>query len=134
MPTDIGRRSLRSSGAHWDRQLAVEVQQRPLRSGAGRRQGGEQARRRRRRRRRKARRAILKSNNLHLAGGEKQLVTLRFSIICRVIHFFNDCPVMSCHSEPWHLADITQSAKCWSHNWTMFEQLTKLPCSFQNSK
>ena len=33
--TDIGRWLLRSSGAHWDRELAVEVQQCPLRSGAG---------------------------------------------------------------------------------------------------
>ena len=66
VPTDIGRWLLRSSGAHWDRELAVEVQQCPLRSGAG-----EEARRRRRRRRRKARRAILKSNNPHLAGGEQ---------------------------------------------------------------
>ena len=44
MPTDIGRWLLRSSGAHWDRALAVEVQQCPLRSGAGeeaRRRGGE---------------------------------------------------------------------------------------------
>ena len=30
---------VRSSGAHWDRELAVEVQQCPLRSGAG---GGEE--------------------------------------------------------------------------------------------
>ena len=44
MPTDIGRLLLRS---HWDRELAVEVQQCPLRSGAGeeartRRRGGEE--------------------------------------------------------------------------------------------
>ena len=42
----------------------VEVQQCPLRSGAG-----EEARKRRRRR--KAQRALLKSNNPHLAGGEQ---------------------------------------------------------------
>ena len=61
VPTDIGRWLLMSSGAHWDRQC-------PLGSRAG-----KEARRRRRRRRRKARRAILKSNNPHLAGGEKTL-------------------------------------------------------------
>ena len=71
MPTGLGSSLgsggpwLRSSGAHWDRELAVDVQQCPLRSRAG-----EKARRRRRRRRRKARRAILKSNNPHLAGEE----------------------------------------------------------------
>ena len=45
MPTDIGRWLLRSSGTHWDRELAVEVQQCPVRSGAGeeaRRRGGEE--------------------------------------------------------------------------------------------
>ena len=43
VPTDIGRWLLRSS-AHWDPELAVEVQQCPQRSGAGeeaRRRGGE---------------------------------------------------------------------------------------------
>ena len=55
--------------AHWDRALAIEVQQRPLRSGAGeeaRRREGEEEKRRK-----KARRAMLKSNKPHLAGGEK---------------------------------------------------------------
>ena len=46
VPTDIGRWLLRS---HWDRELAVEIQQCPLRSGAG-----EEARRKRRRRRRRS--------------------------------------------------------------------------------
>ena len=50
MPTDIGRCLLRSSGARWDRELAlaVEIQQCPLRSGAleeARRRGGEEKRR-----------------------------------------------------------------------------------------
>ena len=67
MPTDMGRWLLRSSGAHWDREQAVEVQQCPLRSGAGEeagRRGGEGEGGR------KARRAILKSNHPRLAGGE----------------------------------------------------------------
>ena len=33
MPTELGRPRLRSSSAHWDRELAVEVRQCPL--GAG---------------------------------------------------------------------------------------------------
>ena len=33
MSTDIGRWLLRSSGAHWDRELAVQVQQCPRRGG-----------------------------------------------------------------------------------------------------
>jgi len=74
---------LRSGSAHCDLQLAVEVRQCPLRSGA--RGGGPAvptgiwtARRRRRvrrlrRQRRRRRRALLKSSNPHLAGGEKSL-------------------------------------------------------------
>ena len=62
-PADIGRWLLRSTGAHWDGELAVEVQQCPLRSGAGeearRRGGGEGAE------------SYLKSNSPHLAGGEQ---------------------------------------------------------------
>jgi len=64
---------LRSGSAHWDPELAVEVRQCPLGSGA--RGGGPAvptgiwtARRRRRRRRRRT--ALIKSNNPHLAGGE----------------------------------------------------------------
>ena len=79
VPTVTRRWLLRSSGAHWDRELAVEAQQCPLRSGAG-----EEARGRRRRRRRKARRAISKSNNPHLAGGESML----FSTMAQTA---NDC-------------------------------------------
>jgi len=66
---------LRSGRAHWDLELAVEVRQCPLGSGA--RGGGPAvptgiwtARRRRRRRRT----ALIKSNNPHLAGGEKHEV------------------------------------------------------------
>ena len=80
-PLDSRGPRLRSSSAHWYREVVVEVQRHPLESGAGSWgppvptairswRGGEEARRRRRRRRRKARRAILKSNNPHLAGGE----------------------------------------------------------------
>ena len=66
-PTDIGSWQLRSSSAHCDQELA-------------RRRGGEEEKekaaeeggggRRRRKARRKAPRAILKSNNPHRAGGE----------------------------------------------------------------
>ena len=86
MPTATAtwKSRLRSGSAHCDLQLAVEVRQCPLGSGA--RGGGPAvptgiwtARRRRRVRRRKRRRwrrrrrrtALIKSNNPHLAGGEK---------------------------------------------------------------
>ena len=81
VPTAIWKSRLRSGSAHWDLELAVEVRQCPLGSGA--RGGGPAvptgiwtARRRRRVRRRRWRRrrrrtALIKSNNPHLAGGEK---------------------------------------------------------------
>ena len=83
VPTATWKSRLRSGSAHCDLQLAVEVRQCPLGSGA--RGGGPAvptgiwtARRRRRRRRRQRRRrrrrrrtALIKSNNPHLAGGEK---------------------------------------------------------------
>ena len=85
MPTATWKSRLRSGSAHCDMQLAVEVRQCPLISGA--RGGGPAmptgiwtARRRRRvrrrrrqwrRRRRRRRTALIKSNNPHLAGGEK---------------------------------------------------------------
>ena len=75
MPTATWKSRLRSGSAHCDLQLAVEVRQCPLGSGA--RGGGPAvptgiwtARRRRRVRRRRSRRALLKSSNPHLAGGE----------------------------------------------------------------
>ena len=76
MPTATWKSRLRSGSAHCDLQLAVEVRQCPLGSGA--RGGGPAvptgiwtARRRRRvRRRRRRRTALIKSNNPHLAGGE----------------------------------------------------------------
>ena len=78
MPTATWKSRLRSGSAHCDLQLAVEVRQCPLGSGA--RGGGpavptgiwtaRRRRRVRRRRRRRRRRALLKSSNPHLAGGE----------------------------------------------------------------
>ena len=81
MPTATWKSRLRSGSAHWDLELAVEVRQCPLGSGA---HGGGPAvptgiwtaRRRRRwrrrmRRRRRRRTALIKSNNPHPAGGEK---------------------------------------------------------------
>ena len=82
MPTATWKSRLRSGSAHWDLELAMEVRQCPLGSGA--RGGGPavptgiwSARRRRRRRwrrrmrrRRRRRTALIKSNNPHLAGGE----------------------------------------------------------------
>ena len=93
MPTAIWNSPLRSGSAHWDLEFAVEVRQCPLRSGS---RGWDldceeeeadcdlevavgiwTARRRRRRRwrrrmrRRRRRTALIKSNNPHLAGGEK---------------------------------------------------------------
>ena len=76
----VGKSRLRSGSAHWDLELAVEVRQCPLGSGA--RGGGpavptgiwtarRRTRRRWRRRRRRRRTALIKSNNPHLAGGEK---------------------------------------------------------------
>ena len=77
MPTAIWKSRLRSGSAHWDLELAVEVRQCPLGSGA--RGGGPAvptgiwtARRRRRVRRRRRRTALIKSNNPHLAGGEQR--------------------------------------------------------------
>ena len=80
MPTAIWSSRWRSGSAHWDLELAVEVRQCPLGSGA---HGGGPAvptgiwtarrrtRRRWRRRRRRRRTALIKSNNPHLAGGEQ---------------------------------------------------------------
>ena len=94
MPTATWKSRLRSGNAHCDLQLAVEVRQCPLGSGA--RGGGpavptgiwtarrrRRVRRRRRRRwrrgrRRRRRTALIKSNNPHLAGGEKHDCTEEF--------------------------------------------------------
>ena len=88
MPTATWKSWLRSGSAHCDLQLAVEVRQCPLGSGA--RGGGpavptgiwtarrrrrvmrRRRRKQRRRRRRRRRTALIKSNDPHLAGGEKQ--------------------------------------------------------------
>ena len=84
MPTGIWSSRLRSGSAHCDLRLAVEVRQCPLGSGA---RGGGPAvptgiwtarrrrrvrRRRRQWRRRRRRTALIKSNNPHLAAGEKR--------------------------------------------------------------
>ena len=78
VPTATWKSRLRSGSAHWDLELAVEVRQCPLGSGA--RGGGlavptgiwtARRRRRVRRWRRRSRTALIKSNNPHLAGGEK---------------------------------------------------------------
>ena len=90
MPTAIWKSRLRSGSAHCDLEVAVEVRQCPLGSGArgggpavptgiwtARRRRRVRRRRRRRWRRRRRRRwrmrrrtALIKSNNPHLAGGE----------------------------------------------------------------
>ena len=80
MPTATWKSRLRSGSAHCDLELAVEVRQCPLGSGA--RGGGpavptgiwtarRRTRRRWTRRRRRRRTALIKSNNPHLAGGEQ---------------------------------------------------------------
>ena len=92
MPTAIWKSRLRSGSAHCNLEVAVEVRQCPLRSGA--RGGGpavptgiwssrwravptgiwtarRRTRRRWTRRRRRRRTALIKSNNPHLAGGEQ---------------------------------------------------------------
>ena len=83
---------LRSGSAHCDLQLAVEVRQCPLGSGArgggpavptgiwtARRRRRVRRRRRQRRRRRRRRTALIKSNNPHLAGGEKEISLQKMS-------------------------------------------------------
>ena len=111
MPTGIWSSRLRSGSAHCDLEVAVEVRQCPLGSGA--RGGGPAvptgiwsggpavptgiwtARRRRRRRRwrrrmrrrRRRRTALIKSNNPHLAGGEKSLISLNESLHRNPIQF-----------------------------------------------
>ena len=87
MPTATWKSRLRSGSAHCDLQLAVEVRQCALGSGARgggpavptgiwtarrrRRMRRRRRQRRRRRRRRRRRTTLIKSNNPHLAGGEK---------------------------------------------------------------
>ena len=66
VPTGIWSSRWRSGSAHWDLELAVEVRLCPPGIWTARR-----TRRRWRRRRRRRRTALIKSNNPHLAGGEK---------------------------------------------------------------
>ena len=96
MPTATWKSRLRSGSAHCDLQLAVEVRQCPLRSGAF---GGGPAvptgiwtarrrwrvrRRRRQRRRRRRRTALIKSNNPHLAGGDILAYTSQLCVSCHI--------------------------------------------------
>ena len=99
MPTATWKSRLRSGSAHCDLQLAVEVRQCPLGSGArgggpavptgiwtARRRRRVRRRRRQRRRRRRRRTALIKSNNPHLAGGEKsQLFFLHVTIFLQMV-------------------------------------------------
>ena len=93
VPTAIWKSRLRSGSAHWDLELAVEVRQCTLGSGA---RGGAvptgiwTARRRRRVRRRRRRTALIKPNNPHLAGGEKfNLQSLNCNLRVVYVHIFN---------------------------------------------
>ena len=107
MPTAIWKSRLRSGSAHCNLEVAVEVRQCPLRSGA--RGGGPavptgiwssrwrsgsahwdlelavETRRRWRRRRRRRRTALIKSNNPHLAGGEKYNLWSAFLMVFAAI-------------------------------------------------
>ena len=79
MFTAIGPWRLRSSGAHCARTLAVEVQRCSLRSGAGEghwRGGGDDKEEEEKEREEEEQRAMIKSSDLHLAGGE-----LRYCIV-----------------------------------------------------
>ena len=82
MLTELGRSQVEGQQTLCVQTLAVEVQQCPLRAEVGEGLGEELARRkwtwkwmqrwwRRRRRRRRRRTTLIKSNNPHLAGGEK---------------------------------------------------------------
>ena len=107
MPTAIWKSRL-SDSAHCDLEVAVEVRQCPLGSGArgggqcplgsGARGGGPAvptgiwtARRRRRMRRRRRRTALIKSNNPHLAGGEKIGASCTSLKIGCQFHYPPDC-------------------------------------------
>ena len=73
-PRRAESRRLKSGEAHCDQELADEVRRRPLRSRAGRWGPARRRRRRRRRSRRRSRASDIKSNNPHLAGGEKRIL------------------------------------------------------------
>ena len=122
MPTATWKSRLRSGSAHWVLELAVEVRQCPLGSGA--RGGGPAvptgiwtARRRRRRRwrrrmrrRRRRRTALIKSNNPHLAGGEKTFQAPKSFIFYRQrpASWVDGCRssrIQSCPRRALHLCD-----------------------------
>ena len=76
VPTDIGRWLLRSSGAHWDRELAGAGSWGPAMPTAIRSwRGGKEEKKKVK----EARRVILKSNNPHVAGGEKQKTMFKWN-------------------------------------------------------
>ena len=92
MPTQIGSRQLRSSSAHCARKLAKRLAK-SWQGGSGRGSGGRGGGGERRRRggegggrggRGEGGTTVLKSNNPHLAGGEKQP---------HFIVYFNDTPL-----------------------------------------
>ena len=118
MPTATWKSRLRPGNAHCDLQLAVEVRQCPLGSGA---RGGGPAvptgiwtarrrqrvrrrvrRRRRQRRRRRRRTALIKSNNPHLAGGEKNRTLTTFRSVSSLCHHCISSQQNFRHRLVWH--------------------------------
>ena len=120
---------LRSSGAQCAQTLAVEVQQCPLRAEVGEELGEELARRkwtwewmqrwwrrrleereeeekrrrwRMRRRRRRRRTTVIKSNNPHLAGGEKQWIISPNSLRIAFGHLFSAPGEVDTKSLTWY--------------------------------
>ena len=86
----LERSRLRSSGAHWDRKLAVEVQRRPLGSGAGSWGAAVPTAIR-------SWRGCLKSNNPHLADGEAETTMEAETIAVGCDDFFwgpASCPII----------------------------------------
>ena len=115
VPTAIWKSRLRSGSAHWDLELAVGVRQCPLGSGARGRgpavPTGIWTARRRWRRRRRRRTALIKSNNPHLAGGEK-CKTCLVEVSMGAWHFFTEpsktnLPIWTQAKTVGHLLDIS---------------------------
>ena len=104
VPTAICNSRLRSGSAHWDLELAVEVRLCPLGFWTARRRRRVRRRRWRRRRwRRRRRTALIKSNNPHLAGGEKHLKAGYFQGLC----FFG----RGCNPFKWKLTSTKSSRR-----------------------
>ena len=120
VPTATWKSRLRFGSTHWDLELVVEVRQCPLGSGARgggpavptgiwtarRRRRRRWRRRMRRRRRRRRRTALIKSNNPHLAGGEKQ--TRGFQVVRQMV--LDDWGIRP----PW-----------FEHVWHMFQPICR---------